>query len=148
MSAYYFYRMMRNAVRTLTTSLREASLKPEAVVDLALTGGTDFRCDNLVCGEFGKVCVCKAARWFGMNAARMPRLRSLSLAHNGIAVLPPSVCQLTTLRRLDLRGNQLAELPNEVAGLQELRWVDIRDNAFDATPRVLRELPKLERLLE
>ncbi|CAI5536911.1 unnamed protein product [Closterium sp. Naga37s-1] len=52
-------------------------------------------------------CVCR----LGVALSRLPRLTSLTLAHNGLEALPESLSSLTALRHLDLSHNRLSSPP-------------------------------------
>ncbi|CAI5521277.1 unnamed protein product [Closterium sp. Naga37s-1] len=52
-------------------------------------------------------CICR----LGVGLSRLPRLTSLTLAHNGLEALPDSLSSLTALRHLDLSHNRLSSAP-------------------------------------
>ncbi|KAM9832079.1 PH domain leucine-rich repeat-containing protein phosphatase 1-like [Neosynchiropus ocellatus] len=101
--------------------------------------------------------------------SRFCKLRSLSLASNGLLRFPRALCDLATLTELDLSGNslesvpaevglltslqtllldgnQLRALPAELAALDALAQLGLTFNKFPAVPAVLEKLRGLERL--
>ncbi|CAI7931361.1 unnamed protein product, partial [Closterium sp. NIES-54] len=74
---------------------------------LDLTASDDLQCTNLMCPKVTEPCICR----LGVALSRLPRLTSLTLAHNGLEALPDSLSSLTTLRHLDLSHNRLSSAP-------------------------------------
>ncbi|CAI5930226.1 unnamed protein product [Closterium sp. NIES-64] len=64
-------------------------------------------CTNLMCPKVTEPCICR----LGVALSRLPRLTSLTLAHNGLEALPESLSSLTSLRHLDLSHNRLSSPP-------------------------------------
>uniref|UniRef100_A0A7S3XTX8 Leucine-rich repeat-containing protein 51 n=1 Tax=Heterosigma akashiwo TaxID=2829 RepID=A0A7S3XTX8_HETAK len=107
-----------------------------------------------------------ALEWF----CRLPRLKDLRLAYNGLTALGPQegypalmrldlsynavepaalgcLAALPRLRALDLTSNGLAELPDALAGFHTLEILTLEHNQFDGEiPLVLAEIPKLREL--
>eukprot|EP00039_Didymoeca_costata_P012309 m.176659 g.176659 ORF g.176659 m.176659 type:complete len:185 (-) comp15446_c0_seq11:2616-3170(-) len=109
--------------------LREASLNPEDVTHLNLSGNKMFVCSDMMCGHFGGSCVCKLARWLEQTGPRLTKLTNLSLSHNQLNRLPDSLWKLPALSNLDLSNNSLQEVP--IGGLlsaSNLKSVDLSGN--------------------
>ncbi|CAI5936355.1 unnamed protein product [Closterium sp. NIES-64] len=88
---------------SLSVALRNAA----TVEHLDLTASDDLQCTNLMCPKVTEPCICR----LGVALSRLPRLTSLTLAHNGLEALPESLSSLTSLRHLDLSHNRLSSPP-------------------------------------
>ncbi|CAI5492466.1 unnamed protein product, partial [Closterium sp. Naga37s-1] len=88
---------------SLSVALRNSA----TVEHLDLTASDDLQCTNLMCPKVTEPCICR----LGVALSRLPRLTSLTLAHNGLEALPDSLSSLTTLRHLDLSHNRLSSAP-------------------------------------
>ena len=81
--------------------------------------------------------------------ATLPRLRALSLAHCGLAALPPVVAELQWLTRLELGGNGLTALPHRpLACAPQLEVLGLAGTRLRAPPAwlLLGGAPRLREL--
>ena len=60
-----------------------------------------------------------------MSAVRMTNLTRLSLSHNRISVIPPSLADLENLEILNLFNNHIEELPTSLSSLPKLRILNL-----------------------
>lgn len=74
------------------------------------------------------------------------RLRSLSLANNGLDEIPESLCDMTTLESLDLSSNTLITIPEELIQLSHLHTLGLANCGIAGVPQLIGSLSRLERL--
>jgi len=68
----------------------------------------------------------------------------LTLSHNKIRVLPPSIANLSNLRHLNLFNNQLEELPTSLSSMTKLKILNLGMNKLSSLPRGFGAFPAIE----
>ncbi|XP_072479667.1 leucine-rich repeat-containing protein 57 [Notamacropus eugenii] len=71
-------------------------------------------------------------------------LRSLTLNHNRLAVLPEELCKLTKLETLHLNNNRLTQLPAAFGQLSALKSLSLSGNQLRTVPSQLCSLRHLD----
>lgn len=77
---------------------------------------------------------------------QLTSLKTLSLSHNFLAVLPEDIRCIAGLKTLTLHNNQLRELPEVIGELEALERVDLRSNLLTSLPYSLAQLKNLKLL--
>ncbi|KAM8889227.1 LOW QUALITY PROTEIN: PH domain leucine-rich repeat-containing protein phosphatase 1-like [Synchiropus picturatus] len=78
--------------------------------------------------------------------SRFSRLRTLSLASNGLLRFPLALCDLASLSELDLSGNRLQALPARLGLMSSLQTLLLDGNLLQALPAQLEALETLAQL--
>uniref|UniRef100_A0A5S6QLQ9 Disease resistance R13L4/SHOC-2-like LRR domain-containing protein n=1 Tax=Trichuris muris TaxID=70415 RepID=A0A5S6QLQ9_TRIMR len=73
-----------------------------------------------------------------------PSLTRLTLSHNKITVVPPSIVELATLEVLNLWNNRIEELPTSISLMTRLRVLNLGMNHLRTLPRGFGSFPALE----
>lgn len=68
----------------------------------------------------------------------------LTLSHNKIKSLPPSVANLSNLEQLNLFNNQIEELPTSLSSMTKLKVLNLGMNRLSSLPRGFGAFPALE----
>ncbi|KFD68903.1 hypothetical protein M514_08260 [Trichuris suis] len=73
-----------------------------------------------------------------------PCLTRLTLSHNKITVVPPSIVELAALEVLNLWNNRIEELPTSISLMSRLRVLNLGMNRLRTLPRGFGSFPALE----
>ncbi|XP_002126629.2 ras suppressor protein 1-like [Ciona intestinalis] len=70
----------------------------------------------------------------------------LTMSHNKLAAVPPSIGELVNLEMLNLFNNHIEELPTSLSGLMKLKILNLGMNRLSHLPRGFGSFAKLEML--
>ncbi|KRY36432.1 Ras suppressor protein 1 [Trichinella spiralis] len=73
-----------------------------------------------------------------------PNITRLTLSHNKITVVPPSIAELAALEMLWLWNNRIEELPTSISSLSKLRVLNLGCNRLRTLPRGFGSFQSLE----
>jgi len=129
------------------TSLEEAVLKPDSVINLQLqkekldTFPSQIRSfKNLEILDLKKNKLDSIPSWIG----ELQNLRVLILNKNNIIYLPDEICLLKNLIVLQVSENDLAEIPVGINNLSKLEFLDLWSNSFSYLPPTIEDLKNLK----
>jgi len=78
------------------------------------------------------------------NVLYMHNITRLTLSHNKIRSLPPSIANLTNLEQLNLFNNHIEELPTSLSSMTKLKILNVGMNRLYTLPRGFGAFPALE----
>lgn len=74
----------------------------------------------------------------------LEHLTHLTMSHNKLAAVPPSISELVNLHTLNLFNNTIEQLPTSLSGLMKLKILNLGMNRLSKLPRGFGAFPKLE----
>lgn len=86
---------------------------------------------------------CDMAHFDARLLAGMTRLLSLSLANNGLRMIPQQIELVSTLERLSVENNNISKVPSAMEKLTNLRTLRLHGNLIKHLPLNLAHLTKL-----
>lgn len=129
-------------------SLRELKLyKGKLKVHVNLSKSNSFVCNQLMCENVGKCCVCKLS--MGLEEKKR-MLESLDLSYNGLTILPPSLWELENVKWLNVAGNGFKSISKDIVQLAKLETIVLGENEqLEELPIdvMLMDMPMLENII-
>ncbi|KJE90910.1 hypothetical protein CAOG_02143 [Capsaspora owczarzaki ATCC 30864] len=125
----------------------ESQNAPTNILDLSECGIDELPSEtNATCNTFRKDILLAHSNRIAVlppSIAQLTKLTILDLHRNGLEVIPPEIGQLVSLKSLDLSFNHIRSLPPQIGNLSRLYALRLRDNQLTHLPQEILSLQLL-----